>query len=176
MNELLSILSGGLSGAIIVWLSREWISTRLKNSIKHEYDAKLETIKDEFKNQQRTSESKWHLKYEACMQALDLADAILSNMDFDGIPEGVMVKEDVKTEDVRDCINKLACSCDGKGVLDTFKKIIIGKGFRLDIVVDLRNAVREELEFSAVAIDTDRENSYIARVGSKSETRPESNV
>lgn len=166
MNEFISIISGGLSGALIVWFAREWISARLKNSIKHEYDTKLEQIKEELKNQQRVSESKWQLKYEACMQALDLSDALLSNMHFNGIEAGIMVKEDVKTEDVRDCINKLACACDGKEVLETFKKIVIPRDIRLDIVVDLRNNVRSELGFSESNIDTDRGTSFVINIAS----------
>ena len=41
----LSLITGGSASAIVVWLARNWISERIKNSIKHEYDAKLETHK-----------------------------------------------------------------------------------------------------------------------------------
>ena len=40
--------SAGVSGAlsiVLVWLCREWISARLKKSIQHEYDVKLEAFK-----------------------------------------------------------------------------------------------------------------------------------
>lgn len=47
MNTILSIFSGGLTGAIIVWLLRTWISSRLKQAIQHEYSQKLETHKAE---------------------------------------------------------------------------------------------------------------------------------
>jgi len=36
--------SGGLT-ATVVWLARSWISERLRNSIKHEYDQKLESFR-----------------------------------------------------------------------------------------------------------------------------------
>jgi len=42
-----SIVSGGISGAIIVWLFRNWISERIQASIKHEYAQKLEAYKAE---------------------------------------------------------------------------------------------------------------------------------
>jgi hypothetical protein len=42
-----SIISGGISGAIIVWLFRNWISERIRESIKHEYAQKLEAYKAE---------------------------------------------------------------------------------------------------------------------------------
>lgn len=47
MEYLLSILSGGLSGALLVWLAKGWISERLKQSIRHEYAEKLENYKTE---------------------------------------------------------------------------------------------------------------------------------
>lgn len=47
MEYLLSILSGGASGAVLVWLFKGWISERLKQSIQHEYAEKLENYKTE---------------------------------------------------------------------------------------------------------------------------------
>jgi len=47
MGTILSILSGGVTGAILVWLLRGWISERLKQSIQHEYSQKLEIHKAE---------------------------------------------------------------------------------------------------------------------------------
>jgi hypothetical protein len=47
MEYLLSILSGGISGAALVWLAKGWISERLKQSIRHEYAEKLESYKTE---------------------------------------------------------------------------------------------------------------------------------
>ena len=45
MDTILSILSGGISGALLVWLLRGWISERLQQAIRHEYAQKLETHK-----------------------------------------------------------------------------------------------------------------------------------
>ncbi len=165
MNEILSILSGGAAGAVVVWLSKEWISSRLKESIKHEYDSKLEQFREDLKSKQRISEAKWQLKYEACMQALDISDALLSNLEFSGLPAGAMVREPFSTEAVRDCFNKLACACDGAEVLNTFKKIVTANNISLAIVVDIRNSVRKELGFSQVDIDLDRESAFIVRIG-----------
>jgi hypothetical protein len=47
MEYLLSVLSGGISGAVLVWLAKGWISERLKQSIQHEYAEKLESYKTE---------------------------------------------------------------------------------------------------------------------------------
>lgn len=45
MDAILGIVSGGIGGAILVWLSKKWISERIKQSIEHEYSQKLETHK-----------------------------------------------------------------------------------------------------------------------------------
>jgi hypothetical protein len=42
-----SIVSGGVGGVILAWLFRNWITERLKQSIRHEYAQKLETHKAE---------------------------------------------------------------------------------------------------------------------------------
>src|SRR5690606_13613169 len=47
MEYLLSVLFGGTSGAVLVWLAQGWISERLKQSIQHEYAEKLESYKTE---------------------------------------------------------------------------------------------------------------------------------
>lgn len=44
---LAEILPGATAGAVISWLLRGWISERLKQSISHEYSAKLENLKNE---------------------------------------------------------------------------------------------------------------------------------
>lgn len=45
----------GISG--LVWLLRNWISARLTNAVKHEYDAKLESIKSDLKKRGTIFES-----------------------------------------------------------------------------------------------------------------------
>lgn len=44
-----SVVSSALVSGAVVWLSKTWISERLKNAIKNEYDQKLETHKAELK-------------------------------------------------------------------------------------------------------------------------------
>ena len=43
-----AVVSGALVG-ILIWLSREWMSARIKGSIQHEYDQKLEAHKAQLK-------------------------------------------------------------------------------------------------------------------------------
>jgi hypothetical protein len=42
-QDLITILSSGALSTTLVFLLRNWISERLKASIQHEYDQKLET-------------------------------------------------------------------------------------------------------------------------------------
>ena len=50
MNDIIvtilaSVTASSIASGVIVWLSKTWISERVKNSIKHEYDLKLESYK-----------------------------------------------------------------------------------------------------------------------------------
>lgn len=47
MDAVLNIVTGGVASAIVVWLLRNWISERLKQSIAHEYSQKLESYKSD---------------------------------------------------------------------------------------------------------------------------------
>lgn len=105
---------------------------------------------------------KWKIKQEACLEALNLADAMLSNYSWENVKEGDIIKEEIKTVDVRHCYNKLACSCDNKEILILFKKIFFGE-ITPDIIVDLRNAVRKELDFG-IGIDEDRKKAYFGKL------------
>lgn len=51
MDIILNIITSSFAGGVVVWLSKNWLSERLKNSIKHEYDAKLSIINNELKLQ-----------------------------------------------------------------------------------------------------------------------------
>ena len=47
MDYMLSVFSGGISGAVLVFFLKGWISERLKQSIQYEYSEKLENYKTE---------------------------------------------------------------------------------------------------------------------------------
>ena len=44
---IIEIITGAAAGGALTWLLRNWISERLKQSISHEYSAKLENLKNE---------------------------------------------------------------------------------------------------------------------------------
>jgi hypothetical protein len=70
--ELISniITSSAISG-LLIWLSREWISARIKASIQHEYDQKLEAHKARLKAENEFSllEIRTALEREAALHA-----------------------------------------------------------------------------------------------------------
>jgi hypothetical protein len=55
LTILSSLVASGLLSAALLWLTKNWISERLKNAIKHEYDEKLETHKAQLKSQSDVS-------------------------------------------------------------------------------------------------------------------------
>lgn len=48
-NIITSIMSSGVVAGILIWLTKSWISERIQNSIRHEYDQKLESHKAQLK-------------------------------------------------------------------------------------------------------------------------------
>ncbi len=111
---------------------------------------------------QRRKSERWNMKREACLEALDTADAILSNIDWPDF-RGVMDIEEVDTIKVRKIYNKVATCCDSKDLLEVFRKIIFQKDINLSIIVDMRNVIRKELGFKS-KIDLDRKNAYFVRI------------
>lgn len=55
VSVLSGLASGGIAASALIWLSKEWISTRLRAGIQHEYDQKLESLKAQLKAQSDVS-------------------------------------------------------------------------------------------------------------------------
>lgn len=49
LQIIVSVFSALSASGFVIWLTKQWISERLKNAIKNEYDVKLETHKAELK-------------------------------------------------------------------------------------------------------------------------------
>lgn len=68
----------------------------------------------------------------------------------------------------RTCHNKLVLTCDSKEVIDLFRYIVIpfdGKPpVTMDIIVDLREAIRREIGFGNISVDTNRDLSWIGTI------------
>ena len=68
---LWSMIPGGLAGALLVFLLRGWISQRLKQSIKSEYDRKLADHKAELKRDNDVYLAELNAKHETAKQLLE---------------------------------------------------------------------------------------------------------
>ena len=67
LTLLLSILASGTLSSVLIWLSKTWLSERLKNAIQHEYNAKLETLRVQLKcqSEKELEQFKAQLKVES---------------------------------------------------------------------------------------------------------------
>lgn len=167
------------AGAGIAFLLRTYFNEKIKNSVKHEYDIRLESYKSELKNAvdkdlesykskikelESKNLDKWEIKREACLKALNLADSALSNKEWLEDIKQRVVKNEIDTITVRECYNQLACSCDFPETLTEFKRVLGLLGpVAGDVIVDFRNAIRKELNFGK-EIDIDREKAFIVRI------------
>jgi hypothetical protein len=108
---------------------------------------------------------RWQIKKVACLRALNIANAIISNYSYtdENKKELEIIPQYESVEAIRACFNDLACTCDGPEVINELKKIMF-KQVTPAAIVDLRNAVRKELDMGSTPIDTDVENSFIGKV------------
>jgi hypothetical protein len=72
LSVLSSLLASGALSAAILWVSREWLTTRLRESIQHEYAQKLETLKAQLNAQTEISliEARGSLERQAGLAAI----------------------------------------------------------------------------------------------------------
>jgi len=153
---------GGLVAAAQL-LATTWLKARIEESVKHEYAKQLESLKSELQTERQKRDRTWLVKRDACLKALNIANGFLSNYRYPNVPAGQIHPQELDVAEVRACFNELACSCESADVLTQLKRIMLG-GVTPDAIVDLRNAVRRELEFGVTVIDTDRENAFVGRV------------
>lgn len=118
----------------------------------------------ELKQKDLIYQEQWKHKRDACFNALNIADALISNYKYPNVKEGDIKPGKITTEEVRKCFNELACSCEESKVIDILKKIMY-EPVSPDIIVDLRNAVRIELNFGNQEFDTDRDRAFVAKIG-----------
>lgn len=132
------------------------------------FNKTIKEFESELKQKDLIKNERWKHKRDACFNALNIADALISNYSYENVKEGDIKKGKVTTEEVRKCFNDLACSCDDTKVTDLLKKIMFDS-ITPDIIVDLRNAVRAELEFGNAEFDKDRYKAFVGKVGADPE-------
>jgi hypothetical protein len=106
---------------------------------------------------------RWQLKKVACLKALNIANAILSNYKYTNVESGDITPQHESVESIRACFNDLACTCDGSEVIEGLKKIMFEEVTPAEIV-SLRTAVRKELGMGRQAIDHDTEHAFVGKV------------
>ena len=150
----LSFLGGGRGVAVIGYLGREWLSVRLKASIERE---------------QKIGFAAFEIKRAACLEALQVVDAFMSQLDWQhGGTNMEVERQNLSIEKARDCYNKLALSCDGTETLEAYITVLCLRSpdeARRQIdgstINDLRNVMRSELGFGK-HIDLPKEKAWIA--------------
>lgn len=163
MEYILNLLAGGLGAGIVAFLLKNWVIERIKQSVAHEYDKKLEKLKADIQSDLLRRQEIWMLKRDACLKALNLANAVLSNYHYPNVKKEDITPQYESVANARSCVNELACTCEKPDVLEELKEIMFGE-VRPDAIVDLRNAVRRELGFSQTEIDTDRKKAFIGKL------------
>jgi len=124
----------------------------------------------ELKQKDLINQEQWKHKREACFNALNIADNLLSNYTYPNVKEGEIKPGKITTEEVRKCFNDLACSCRDTKVIEILKKIMF-ESVSPDVIVDLRNAVRLELDFGNKEFDKDRNKAFVGKVGADPEVK-----
>ena len=154
IDFLLVFLSSGAGTALIVFLAKDWLAVRIKASI------------DRGAHIDRSS---FDLKRSACLDALQIVDAAYSQCEWKQGDENIkVIKQALDIAAARRAYNQLALTCTNPGVVEIYAKVL---GLRnvdesplamtADSIVDLRNAMREELGFGR-HLDFDRSKSWIA--------------
>ena len=175
INEYLEVVAGAIGGmaallAIAGWLGRTWLSNKFKSSIQHAYDVKLVEFKAELAAAERINHERWVMKRDVFLKALKLVDAWWANIEWVHQPQ---VQPRPTIEEIRDIHNQISLICENDNVLKSFKtcfRVSTGNesppNLSMDAIVDLRNAMREELTFSTTFPD-DRENSWFVAITMK---------
>jgi hypothetical protein len=160
-----AIACSAATSSLAVWLFKQWVAERLKASIQHEFNEKLERLRLELRNSEAVRQARWEIKRQACLDALRVVDTYFSHQTWEGIPQAAEPQGAIDVAKARECYNALALSCNTDEVLQQFKRCLgLGeKPLRADMIVDLRNAIRRELEFGA-EIDRDRAGAWIGRL------------
>jgi hypothetical protein len=157
-KEILTIigLSITFAGLINAVLYQFWFLPKVNKSFRD--------FESSIKQKELINQERWQLKRAACLKALNIADCILSNYKYENVKSEDILPTPITTEEVRQCFNELACTCDRTEVIELLKKILYDKSTP-DIIVDLRNGVRRELEFGNADFDKDRTNAFVGKIG-----------
>lgn len=186
-DEYLELAVGTIGGTtvlllIVGYIARAWIAERLKGAVSHEYATKLEQFKAELsaentarlegykntlKEAERINQQRWEMKRSVFLQALEIVDSWWSNIEWSGVQPDQQAKPAI--DKVRSIHNQISLICESKEVLEAFeaclrfKKPHEERALSMDMIVDLRNAMRKELKFQE-EIPASRSACWVAKM------------
>jgi len=110
----------------------------------------------------------WELKREACLEAMNIIDAVFGVLPWQNIPR-VDRQKPIPISEMRACYNKLVISCKNAEVPRAFKKCLFlslpgepAPPITMGAIDDLRFAIREEFNFKGHQVrKEDRKISWI---------------
>jgi hypothetical protein len=116
-----------------------------------------------FNERSKRQWERWQLKKAACLRALNIANAVLSNYKYPNVKNGDITPQHETIDVIRACFNELACTCDQPDVINGLKKIMFESVTPAEILT-LRAAVRKELGMGKQEVDTDIEKAFVGKV------------
>lgn len=153
MEFLLAFLGSGAGAILIGFLGKEWLAVRLAAEIQKDL---------------AIQKAAFELKLAACLEALSIVDAYFSTLDWKGTPQPEA--QELSTPKARECYNKLALTCENPKVIEAFANALClrnpdeePKTITADVILDLRNLMRQELGFGK-SLTLPREKAWIARL------------
>lgn len=121
----------------------------------------------EIKEIENAQQTRWELKYQACLEALKIVDVFLSHW-FKDVNGVTPVRQPANTVKARECYNRLVLTCRNPEVTEVFLKIMFqGPGTDNSEITNnlnaMRTAVREELGFGD-KIDLSTDAAWFVRL------------
>ncbi len=151
---LLISISSAAGTALIAFLAKDWLAVRIKSAIEREA---------------HIGRAAFDLKLSACLDALQIVDAVFSQLEWKEADKNLKnIKQELSIAAARRAYNQLALTCKNPRVVEVYARAIGLRGasdpplsMTADLIVDLRNAMREELGFGS-SLNYDRNKSWIA--------------
>jgi len=127
----------------------------------------------EIKEIESIQQARWELKYQACLDALEIVDVFLSQW-FKDVNGVTPVRQTADTVKARECYSRLALTCQNPEVTETFLRVMFPTPQTDSIAITdnlnaLRNAIRRELGFGESISLSQRVAWFVRIAGDKRE-------
>ncbi|MCF6185894.1 MAG: hypothetical protein L3J49_00235 [Desulfobulbaceae bacterium] len=162
------IVASALAAFFGAYLKEKAKGAATKEDIE-EITQKIEGVKREVEKNKEIDSIKYNLKYEACLESLNLIDAHFSHL-LTPSKEGDIIKQYASTKDARKCHSKLILSCENTELIEKFDEIMFGpkntettSRAPTDLLNDYRNLIRKELEFG-VELSLGRDRAWFGKL------------